>query len=62
MPVERRCSGGERTESDKLAAEMSSGCPHCKKSNWVADVLWANTDTVGWTAQGAAYFDRYETG
>jgi hypothetical protein len=53
---------GSGIESDKLAAEMTSGCPHCKKSNWVADVLRGNTYTVGWTAQGAAYFDRYETG
>lgn len=57
-----RGQGDERTEIAKLGAKMTSACPLCKKSNWAADVLWANTETVGWKAQGSAYFERYETG
>jgi hypothetical protein len=57
-----RGQGDERVEIAKLGAKMTSGCPLCKKANWTADVLWANTDTMGWKAQGSAYFERYETG
>ena len=58
--LQERGQGDERTEIDKLGAKMTSACPLCKKSNWVADVLCADTDTRGWKSNAESYFDRFE--
>ena len=57
-----RKQGDERTEIEVLPGKMTSACPVCKKANWTADVLWADTETLGWRTHGAATFDRYGTG
>ena len=51
-----RGQGDERTEIDKLGAKMTSACALCKKSNWTADVLWANTESMGWRAEERCLF------
>jgi hypothetical protein len=55
--LEKRKQGGGRTEVDGLGAMMTTACPLCKKVNWAAEVLWINTDTMGWKARGERSFE-----
>lgn len=59
--LRKRSQGDGRTEVEALGAMMTSGCPLCKKANWVAEVLWVNTDTMGWKALGERSFDKLES-
>jgi hypothetical protein len=56
-----RGAGDERTEIVQLAGLMKSPCPLCARCNWTVDVLWANTDSVGWRQGGGKVFDRIGT-
>lgn len=58
----KRGQGDGRTEVEALGAKMTSPCPACKKTNWTADVLWINTDTMGWKVRGEAAFDDRKAG
>jgi hypothetical protein len=57
-----RKQGDGRTEIAELPSKMTGGCALCGKNNWAVDVLWADTETMGWRTLGAASFDRYGTG
>ena len=54
----KRGGGDDATEIFSLGAKMTSPCPLCKKANWSVAVLWINTDTIGWKAQGERGFDQ----
>lgn len=60
--LEARKKGGGRTEVTALGALMSGPCPTCKKPNWVAEVLYVNTETMGWRALGEKSFDSTPKG
>ncbi|MDB5480482.1 MAG: hypothetical protein JWO83_1535 [Caulobacteraceae bacterium] len=55
--LEKRGQGGARTEVDGLGAKMTTPCPMCKRVNWGAEILWVNTDTMGWKARGERSFE-----
>ncbi len=56
--LRKRGAGDESAEVYGLAAaKMTSGCPVCKTVNWAVDVLWINTETLGWKGQGERWFD-----
>jgi hypothetical protein len=55
--LEKRGQGGARTEVDSLGAKMTTACPMCKRVNWTAEILWINTDTMGWKARGERSFE-----
>jgi hypothetical protein len=55
--LQKRRQGDERTEVAALGAMMTSPCSICKRSNWQAEVLYVNTDTMGWRANGEKTFD-----
>jgi len=51
------------TEVQALGKLMTQPCPVCRKVNWTADVLWANTETAAWRQSGAeTYFSGMEVG
>jgi hypothetical protein len=54
--LEQRKKGGGRTEVAALGALMTTACPTCKKTNWAAEVLYVDTDTMGWKALGEKSF------
>lgn len=54
----KRGAGDSATEIFGLGGKMTSPCPLCQKANWGVDVLWINTDTLGWRAQGERWFDE----
>lgn len=58
--LEKRGVGGERTEVDGLGKLMTTACAVCKRVNWAADVLWVDTDTMGWKALGERCFEAAE--
>jgi hypothetical protein len=60
--LEKRGQGGARTEVDQLAAKMTSACPARKRVNWIAEILWINTDTMGWRVKGERSFDSADQG
>ncbi len=51
----KRGQGDHATEIYGLGARMTSPCPLCKRANWRVDVIWANTDQMGWKARGEEY-------
>ena len=55
--LEKRGQGGARTEVDGLGSKMTTACPMCKRVNWTAEILWVNTDTMGWKARGERSFE-----
>jgi hypothetical protein len=60
--LEARKKGGGRTEVAALGALMSGPCPACGKSNWVAEMLYIDTSTMGWRALGEKAFDSVPKG
>ena len=58
--LEKRGQGSDRTDIDDLAAKMTTACPMCKRVNWTADLLWVNTETMGWKALGERSFEARE--
>lgn len=50
--------GGGGTHVHELRKLMTSPCKLCGKVDWNADVLWADTSTVGWKQLGERSFDR----
>lgn len=55
--------GGGQTDIHELGKLMTQPCPVCRKVNWTADILWANTDTMGWRHGGEdKYFEGMEVG
>jgi hypothetical protein len=50
--------GDERTEVAAVGGLMKTPCPMCKRVNWAADVLWANTESVGWRVDPEGTFAR----
>lgn len=51
------------TDVHELGKVMTQPCPVCKKVNWTADILWADTGTLGWRQGGAEkYFAAMEVG
>jgi hypothetical protein len=54
--------GGGDTDVHELGRLMTAACPVCKKANWTADILWANTETLGWRQNGEKYFAGMEVG
>lgn len=60
--LQKRGQGGNSTPVSELGAMMTTPCPLCKKANWTADVLWIETDTMGWRASGEGSFDRIAEG
>lgn len=54
--------GGGDTDVHDLGKLMSGPCPVCKKANWTADILWADTRTLGWRQKGETYFSGMEVG
>lgn len=51
------------TDVHELGKLMTQPCQVCKKVNWTADILWANTDTLGWCHGGEdKYFAGLEVG
>ena len=60
--LRKRGQGGEATAVDKLGGMMTSPCPLCKKATWTAEVLWIDTDSMGWRANGERSFDRIASG
>jgi hypothetical protein len=54
----KRRQGDDHTELFGLGAKMTSPCPVCKRANWAVDVLWIDTDTMGWKARGESWFDE----
>jgi hypothetical protein len=60
--LETRKKGGGRTEVTALGALMSGPCPACRTSNWVAEVLYVDTETMGWRALGEKSFDSIPKG
>jgi hypothetical protein len=55
--LEKRGHGSSRTEVEALGAMMTTPCPLCKKASWTAEILWINTDTMGWKARGERSFE-----
>lgn len=55
--LQKRGQGDARSEVAKLSPMMKSPCPLCQRSNWTAEVLWVNTDTMGWRQLGERSFD-----
>jgi hypothetical protein len=55
--LRKRQQGDEQTEVAALGTMMTSPCTMCKRSNWVAEVLHINTDTIAWRAVGEKTFD-----
>lgn len=53
----KRQQGGSHTEIDALGPMMTSACPLCHRTNWGAEILWADTSTVGWRTMGERYFE-----
>jgi len=60
--LQKRGQDGAATEVDALGAMMTTPCPLCKKASWTAEVLWADTSTMGWKAMGERSFDRLAGG
>jgi hypothetical protein len=60
--LRKRGQGGEATEVDKIGAMMSAPCPTCKRAGWTAEVLWVDTASMGWKANGETAFEHLETG
>jgi hypothetical protein len=56
----KRRQGDDSTDIDSLGAKMTAPCPICKKTNWEADILCANTESAGWRAQGERMFETTE--
>ena len=54
----KRGEEGGQTGADELGAKMRSACPKCKRVAWTAEVMWVNTDTMGWKALGERPFER----
>ncbi len=59
--LRRRGVGDGRTEVIALGAQLTGGCPACKRVNWTAEVLYVSPDTMGWKALGEASFDSAAT-
>jgi hypothetical protein len=49
--------GGGATSVHELRKLMTSPCKLCGKVDWYADVLWADTSTMGWKQLGERTFD-----
>jgi hypothetical protein len=49
--------GGGDTDVHELRKLMTSPCKLCKKVDWMPDVLWADTGTMGWRQLGERTFD-----
>ena len=60
--LQKRRKGDGHTEVAALGALMSGPCPACKKSNWVAEMLYVDTGTMGWRALGEKSFDSIPAG
>ena len=56
----KRRQGDERTEVAALGQMMTTACSLCKRSNWIAEILWVSVETQGWKALGERAFDRAE--
>jgi hypothetical protein len=51
------------TNVHELGKLMTQPCRLCKKVNWTADILWADTGTLGWRQGGEdKYFAGMEVG
>jgi hypothetical protein len=59
--LEKRKQGGANTEIDALGKMMSAPCPLCKQAGWTAEVLWVDTGSMGWKANGEQCFERLES-
>ena len=55
--LEKRAQGDSRTEVDGLGAKMTTACAMCKRVSWTAEIVWINTDTMGWKARGERSFE-----
>ena len=53
----KRGHDGRRTEVERLGSMMTAPCTGCKRVNWAAEILWVNTDTMGWRALGERSFE-----
>jgi len=53
----KRGHDGRRTEVERLGSMMTAPCTVCKRVNWAAEILWVNTDTMGWRALGERSFE-----
>lgn len=58
--LEAAGKGNSGTLVKGLGGKISGSCPNkaCGKSNWEADVLWANVETMGWKTMGERVFDE----
>jgi hypothetical protein len=54
--LRKRGEGTGNTEVAALGAKMTTGCPACKRTNWVAEVLYVSMETMGWKALGERSF------
>jgi hypothetical protein len=59
--LEKRRQGGPSTRVADLGGMMTTPCPACKKANWLAEVLWIDTATMGWKVNGERAFDDAES-
>lgn len=60
--LESRKKGGGRTEVGAIGALMTTACAACKKTNWMAEVLYVDTETMGWKALGEKSFGSIGAG
>jgi len=60
--LRKRKAGSGATEIEGLGKMMTTACPLCKKVNWLAEILWANMNTVGWKQLGERSFNHMEPG